>query len=71
MQYHDQPGRNRLVHNNNLIGVFINSVKHERTPFALLAGWWTLYMYTLTYATLTIGVTNRICDTIKKSKGLK
>ena len=49
----------------------MNSVKYEKGTFALLAGYWTYYIHTLIYASLTVGITNGITDKIKRSKGLK
>ena len=70
MQYHNQPERNRLQ-NRSLMNVLVNSLKYERTPFAMLAGYWTYYIYTLMYASLTIGITNRMCDSRKRANNLK
>ena len=70
MQYQSQPERNRMQ-NNTMMKVFFNSLKHERTNFALLAGYWTYFAQTYLYAYLTVGVTNSLCNQMKGSKGLK
>lgn len=54
-----------------MMKVFYNGIKHERTNFALLAGYWTYFAQTYLYAYLTVGVTNRLCSHMKRSAGLK
>ena len=44
---------------------------HEKSKFALWAGFYTYFASTLLYAALTVGITNSITDSIKRQKGLK
>ena len=53
-----------------MFDVFTKSLKHEKSNFALWAGFYTYFMSTWVYAALTIGITSGISDSIKRSKGI-
>jgi hypothetical protein len=71
MQLQENPEWNRFSNNTSMRNVFFNSIVHEKSRFALWAGFYTHFFSTLVYGFLTVGVTNGITDAIKRTKGLK
>lgn len=53
-----------------ILDVFAQSLLHEHSRFAIWAGFYTYFASTLMYATLTVGITSSITDSVKRAKGL-
>jgi hypothetical protein len=70
MNAHSDPSRNRLNYKGGLDAV-VQSIKHEKSRFALWAGFFSYFASTLTYAWLTVGISSTITGSIKRSNGLK
>lgn len=70
MNAHSDPSRNRLNYK-GLTDIFVKSIEHEKSRFALLAGFYSYFASTLVYAYLTVGITSGITDAFKRNAGLK
>lgn len=69
MQQHPEVERNRFTYH-GFFDVVAKSARYEGTPYALWAGFTAYYISTLTYAALTIGITNTFTESWKKKQGL-
>lgn len=69
MQAHSQPDRNRMNYR-SVADAIAKSFKYEGN-WGLLCGYYSFYISTLLYATLTIGITNSFTESWKRKKGLK
>jgi hypothetical protein len=70
MYAHSDPSRNRMNYK-GIFDVIVKSFKHERSHFALLAGYYSFFTSNLFYAYLTIGITTGVTNSIKQRRGLK
>ena len=69
MYAHSDKSRNRLNYS-GILDIFGKSLLHEKSHFAMWAGFYTYFMSTWMYAALTVGITSGITDSLKKSAGL-
>lgn len=70
MYAHCDPSRNRLNYS-GILDVFAKSIFHEKSQFAMWAGFYTYFASTLIYAYLTVGITSGITSSMKRANGLK
>lgn len=69
MNAHSDPSRNRLNYK-GIIDVFSKSLIHEKSNFALWAGFYSYFASTLVYAFLTVGISSGITNQLKKANGV-
>ena len=69
MQAHSDPSRNRMNYS-GMTSVFIKSFTHEKSHFALWAGFSTYFLSTWMYAAMTVGITSGITNSLKRSAGI-
>lgn len=70
MQAHSDPSKNRLNYT-GIFDVFSKSLLHEKSHFALWAGYFAHFASTWVYAVLTIGITSGVSASLKRANGLK
>lgn len=70
MYAHEDRSRNRLNYS-GIFDVFKKSLMHEKSNFAIWAGFYSYFLSTYLYAVLTVGITSGITDSLKRSNGLK
>lgn len=51
--------------------VFMKAILHEKGRYGLWAGFYTYFASTVMYASLTVGITSSITDSLKRANGLK
>lgn len=69
MNAHPEAERNRMNYS-GIKEVFMKAFIHEKGRYGLWSGFYTYFASTVMYASLTVGITSSITDSLKRANGL-